>query len=181
MCNWQQIHWHLAMHFYLLVKMSVTLPSPSVLLSPSPSPNGNINSRRDSEEPWHVSTLFDSFCFWLTEIGNKQRPSQVLFVGTYIFVKHFCIELYVFMLFFLVCISVTMEKKECRIHIAIGMRPCFILHLQQDVALHGDWNLTVCIIICHSWSTAHTWNNHNWSTARLGVCSNGIRRGQMRL
>ena len=72
------------MHFYLLVKMSVTLPSPSVLLSPSPSPNGNINSRRDSEEPWHVSTLFDSFCFWLTEIGNKQRPSQVLSVGTYL-------------------------------------------------------------------------------------------------
>ena len=137
-CNWQQIHWHLAMHFYLLVKMSVTLPSPSALLSPSPSPNGNINSRRDSKEPWHVSTLFDSFCFWLTEIGNKQRPSQVLFVGTYIFVKHFCIELYVFMLFFLICISVTMEKKECRIHIAIGMQPCILLHLQQDVALHGD-------------------------------------------
>ena len=171
------------MHFYLtlLVKMSVTLPTPSAPLSPSPSPNGNINSKRDSEEPWHVSTLFDSFCFWLTEIGNKQRPSQVLSVGTYlsnIFALN-CMYLCCFSWY--VHISLTMEKKECRRHITIGMRPCFLLYLQQDVALHGDWNLTVCIIICHSWSTAHTWNNHIWPTARLGVCSNGIRRGQMRL
>ena len=171
-CNWQQLHWHLAMHFYLthFEKMSVTLPTPSAPLSPSPSPNGNINSKRDSEEPWHVSTLFDSFCFWLTPMGNKQMPFQV----QYLFVKKkYCSELFVS----------TFSWHVLRINIFLWpwrrRNAWWRLQLACNLVSYYICNkMSPCIEM--RWQTSsfamHNRDDHIWSRARLGICSNGIGR-----